>query len=104
MAVERAGVLPASPVYHDTVFAGVPAVSVVACVNGTVGGLATTRIGGLASSMLKNSSAALSAEAAASDVAASLPTEVLSVVCRLAVVAVASAPMVNWFSPGGESV
>src|SRR5262245_1570989 len=103
-AVARAGVLPASPVYHIIVLLLVPAVSVVACVNGTVGGLATTRIGGLAASTLKNSSAALIAEAAESDVAASLPTEVVSAACRLAVVAVGLAPMVNWFSPGGDSV
>src|SRR5215468_1260380 len=100
-AVERAGVAPASPAYQLTVLRLVPAVSVVAALNGVAGGLATTRIGGL---LPKNSLAAWIDDAAASDVAASLPTEVVSAAWRLFAVAVVSAPMVNWLSPGGLDV
>src|SRR5262249_10747318 len=100
-AVERAGVGPASPVYQLTVLTLVTVVSAVAWLNGIAGGLATTRSGGL---LPKNSFAAWIAEAAASDVAASLPTAAVSAAWRLFAVAVVSAPMVNWLSPGGFAV
>src|SRR5215470_10755779 len=68
--VERAGSLPASPVYQNTVLAGVPATSAVALSNG---GPATRR-GGLAASMLKKSLAAAMVEAAGNEVCAMLVT------------------------------
>ena len=70
VAVERAGSLPVSPVYQITVLADVPAISAVAV---SKGGPAT-RCGGLLASASKKSLEAATAEAAASEVPASLPT------------------------------
>src|ERR1700752_2314803 len=95
-AVERAGSVPASPVYQITLSAAVPATSAVAVSNGGP----STRIGGLFTSALKNSLPAAMAEAAASAPPATLPTAVVSVACKLAAVAAAFAPMVNSFGPG----
>jgi hypothetical protein len=53
---------------------------------------------------LKKLLAAAMAEAAGSAVWARLPTALVSAVCRLVAVAVALAPMVNWFAPGGDAV
>ena len=55
-----------------------------------------TRCGGSA----KKSSDAAIAEAADSEVPASLPTAAVSAVCRLAAVTSLVAPMANWFGPG----
>ena len=96
VAVMRGGSLPTSPVYQDTVLAAVPATSAVAVSNGGP----TTRCG----TPSKKLSAAASAEAAVSDVLASLPTAVVSDVCRLAAVVAASTPMVNSFGPGVPDV
>src|SRR6476619_3061184 len=96
-AVERAGSVPASPVYQITLSAAVPAMSEVAESNGGP----STRMGGLFSSALKNASLAATAEAAASVLPAMRPTAVVSAACRLAAVAVVFAPMVNAFGPGG---
>src|ERR1700683_886220 len=95
-AVCSAGVLPDSPVYQNTVLALVPATSDV-----EVAGVPLTRIGGF---VLKKSLAAAIAEAAGNAVCARLATALDSAVCRLPAVAVALAPMVNWFAPGGEAV
>ena len=76
-----------------------PATSAVAVSNG--GPL--TRSGGVAASMLKNSFDACTAEAAVSDVPASLPTASFSAVRRFVAVTSEVAPMVNSLSPGGVS-
>src|SRR4051812_39656664 len=96
VAVARAGSEPLSPVYHKTVLALVPATSAVALSNGGP----ATRCGGLP----KKSLPARTAEAAISDVLASLPSELASVACRFAAVAAAVAPIVNWFAAGGDAV
>src|SRR5262245_46820579 len=98
-AVPRAGSLPPSPVYQNTVSAGVPAVSAVAVAGGPL-----TRRGGLASSMLKKSLAAASAEAADSEVRASLPRLAVMAVLRLPAVSAGVAPMVNSLGPGVAEV
>src|SRR3984957_12306354 len=95
-AVCSAGVAPDSPVYQNTVLAGVPATSDV-----EEAGVPLTRSGGFE---LKKSLAAAIAEAAGNAVCARLVIAPDSAVCRLPAVAVALAPMVNWFAPGGESV
>src|SRR5580704_5551451 len=87
-AVWRAGVAPASPVYQNTVLAGVPACSAVAVLKGGP----ATRCGGLE---LKKLPAAATADAAGSWVCAKLPTAVVSAACRLAAVAAGVAPMTN---------
>src|SRR3954452_22178228 len=81
----RAEPAPASPVYHDTVFAVVPATSAVALANGEV----PTRSGGKPKKLFD----AATAEAATSDVLASVPIDVLSAALRLAEVAAAVAPI-----------
>src|SRR4051812_2397897 len=96
VAVARGAVGPSSPMYHETVFAGVPATSVVAV---SKGGPAT-RCGGCVASVLKKSFPAATAEAAVSEVAASLPSEVVSAACKLAAVAAGVTPMANWSVPG----
>jgi len=73
VAVPRADAAPASPVYQDSVLAAVPAIRAVAVANG--GPL--TRCGGLAALLLKKLPAAATAEAAVSDVAASVVTAVV---------------------------
>ena len=65
--------MPISPVYQVTVLDAVPAASAVA-----VKGDPATRIGGWPAVTSKNMCAAAIAEAADSEVAASLPTEVVS--------------------------
>ena len=72
----------------------VPATSAVALSNGGP----ATRIGGWPASTLKKLFAAAIAEAADSEVAASLPTDVFSALRKLVEVAAVDAPMVN--SPG----
>src|SRR5947209_18044960 len=93
VAVWRAGVAPDSPVYQNTVSAGVPFCSAVALLN--VGPV--TRSGGFDE---KKSWAAATAEAAGSAVWASAPTAVASAACRLAAVSAGVVPMVNWLGPG----
>ena len=100
VAVARAGSVPSSPVYQLTVFAAVPATSAVAV---SKGGPAT-RCGGWVASMLKKSLAAATADAAESEVAASLPTEAVNAVCRFVAVTSLVAPMVNSFGPGVAEV
>src|ERR1700722_3734870 len=95
-AVCSVGVAPDSPVYQNTVLAGVPATSDV-----EEAGVPLTRSGGFE---LKKSLAAATAEAAGNAVCARLAMAPDSAVCRLPAVAVALAPMVNWLAPGGESV
>src|SRR6204780_4662168 len=95
-AVCRAGVGPDSPVYQNTVLALVPATSDV-----EEAGAPLTRSGGFE---LKKSLAAAIAEAAGNAVCARLAIAPDSAVCRLPAVALALAPMVNWFAPGGEAV
>src|ERR1700731_4330027 len=95
-AVWSAGVAPDSPVYQNTVLAGVPATSDV-----KVAGVPLTRSGGFE---LKKLLAAAIAEAAGKAVCARLAIAPDSAVCRLPAVTVALAPMVNWLAPGGESV
>src|SRR5690242_2745803 len=97
VAVCRAGSAPFSPVYQNTVLAGVPATSEVAVSNG--GPL--TRCGGFE---VKKSFDAASAEAAGNAVCARLVTAPLSAVCKLAAVSAVVVPMVNWPGPGGELV
>src|SRR3954447_25488629 len=94
--VPRAGSVPASPVYHVTVSLGVPAIRLVALSNGGP----ATRCGGWGESVLKKSFEAAIADAAVSEVLASLPIEVVSAACRLPAVADAFGPMVNWSGPG----
>src|SRR5262245_11311459 len=98
-AVPRAGSLPPSPVYQNTVSAGVPDTSAVAVAGGP-----ETRRGGLASSMLKKSLAAASAEAADSDVRASFPRPAVTAVLRLAAVSAGVAPIVNSLAVGVADV
>src|ERR1700681_2618577 len=93
VAVWRAGVLPESPVYQNTVLAAVPLTSDVAVLNGGP----FTRCGGFE---LKKLLAAATAEAAGSAVCARLPTAVVSAACKLPAVAAGVAPMANWFGPG----
>src|SRR5579864_4173316 len=95
-AVCRAGVAPDSPLYQNTVLALVPATSDVEVAGGPL-----TRSGGFE---LKKSLAAATAEAAGSAVCARLVIALVNAVCRLPAVALALAPMVNWFAPGGEAV
>src|SRR5215472_1750197 len=97
VAVCRAGSAPFSPVYQNTVLAGVPATSDVAVSNG--GPL--TRCGGFE---LKKSLAAAIAEAAGSAVCARLVTALPSAACKLAAVSAGVVPIVNWPGPGGEFV
>src|SRR5580704_10307900 len=97
VAVFRAGVLPFSPVYQNTVLAAVPLTSEVAVLNGGP----ETRCGG---SELKKLLAAATAEAAGSAVCARLVTALVNAACILAAVAVGVAPMVNWLAPGGDAV
>src|SRR5882757_6644780 len=85
-AVPRAGSGPVSPVYQESVFAGVPAMSDVAVLNG--GPL--TRCGGV---LVKNSLDAFRAEAATSAPFASAPTAVVKAALRLAALAVLLAPI-----------
>src|SRR6266540_4353883 len=92
VAVARAGSVPVSPVYQLSVSDGVPATNAVAVSNGGP----TTRCGG----SLKKSLEAATAEAAESEVPASLPTAAVSAVCRLAAVTSLVAPMANSFGPG----
>src|SRR5437588_2006513 len=61
-----------------------------------------TRIGGCPASTSKKLFAAAIAEAADSEVAASLPTAVVSEACRLAAVAFGLAPTVNAPAAGGD--
>src|SRR5947207_3351085 len=87
VAVERGGLAPFSPIYQETVSAGVPATSAVAVLNGGP----ATRCGGLA----KKSVPAAIAEAADSAVCANVSTAVVSAACRFTAVAFAVGPMVN---------
>src|SRR5262245_21178133 len=96
VAVARAGSMPISPVYQVTVSAGVPSTNAIAVSNGGP----ATRCGGWPASTLKKSPAAATAEAAVSDVAASLPTAAVSAVSRLPGVRSLVARMANWFGPG----
>src|SRR6195952_4036408 len=75
----RADPAPGWPVYHDTVLAAVPDTSVVA----EPSGVAPTRFGGSP----KKSLPAATADAATSDVFASVPIEAVSAALRLADVA-----------------
>src|SRR5258705_10193995 len=97
IAVDRAALVPSSPVYQLTVLVLVPATSEVAVSNG--GPL--TRCGGFDASTLKKSLAASTAEAATNDVSASFATAAVREDCKLAAVAAGVAPMVNWFAAGG---
>src|SRR5580704_5760387 len=96
VAVCRAGVLPAPPVYQNTVLADVPATSDM-----DVAGVPLTRSGGFE---LKKLLAAATADAAGSAVCARLVMALVSAAWILLAVAFALAPMVNWFAAGGESV
>src|SRR6187399_125404 len=91
--------MPISPVYQVTVLDAVPAVSAVA-----VKGDPATRIGGWPAVTSKNMCAAATADAADSDVAASLPTDVVSAACRFVAVCAGVDPMVNSPAAGGASV
>ena len=84
------------PVYQDTVFADVPLTSDVAVLNG--GPL--TRCGGWSKKLLEVSIA----EAATSEVLATVVIDVVNAVCRLAAVAAGVAPMVKDPVGGGEVV
>src|ERR1700712_5378813 len=90
----RADPAPGWPVYHDTVLAGVPDTSVVAAPSGVV----PTRFGGSP----KKSLPAATAEAATSDVFASVPIEAVSAALRLADVAAGVAPIAKL--PAGVGV
>src|ERR1700741_529240 len=92
VAVPRAGPGPFSPVYQPTVSVGVPATSAVAVVNGGP----ATRCGGLP----KKSLLAATAEAAVSEVSASLSTAAVSAASRLSAVVPGAGAMVNSFGPG----
>src|SRR5437762_10821247 len=96
-AVPRAESVPISPVYQVTVSAEVPATRLVAVFNGGP----ATRIGGWPASTSKKLFAAAIAEAADSEVAASLPTAVVRDDWKLAAVAADVAPMVNSPAAGG---
>src|ERR1700722_296899 len=95
-AVCSAGVLPDSPVYQNTVLAGVPATRDV-----EVAGVPLTRSGGFE---LKKSLAAAIAEAAGNAGCARLVIAPHRPGCRLPAGRGGLAPMVNWFALGGESV
>src|ERR1700730_13925604 len=95
-AVPRAESVPVSPLYQLTVFAVVPATSVVA----TPSGGEPTRIGGWP----KKLSPAVTADAATSGPLASAPIEVLSAALRLAAVAVELAPMAKLLAGSGVAV
>ena len=49
---------------------------------------------------MKKLLAAATTDAAASEVSASVAMDAVTAACRLAQVAAADAPMVNWFGPG----
>src|SRR4051812_32950404 len=83
----RAGPAPFSPLYQNTVFAAVPLVSVVALASG----VPDTRCGGSA----KKSAVAAIADAATSEVLASVAIAPFSALLRLAEVAAAVAPIAN---------
>src|SRR5262249_37437678 len=74
VAVLRAGLVPASPLYQNTVLLVVPGTNDVAVLKGGP----FTRIGGLDASVLKKSLPAATAEAATSDVSASFVTAVVN--------------------------
>src|ERR1700741_419571 len=101
VAVCGAGVAPSSPGYQKPVVAVVPFDNDGAVAKLAGGPQPLTRCGG---SELKKLLAAAIAEAAGKAVCARLETAVVSADCRLAEVAFALAPMVNWPVPGGESV
>ena len=81
--------------YQNTVLAGVPSVSEVA-----VAGVPEMTCGGSEKKLL----AAAMAEAAGRAVCARLLMALVSDVCRLAAVAAAFGPIVNWFAPGDALV
>src|SRR3954452_2387991 len=83
----RAAPAPFSPLYQNTVFAAVPLVSAVALASGTP----DTRCGGSA----KKSRVAATADAATSEVLASVAIAPFSALLRLAEVAAAVAPIAN---------
>ena len=85
---------PVCPKYHDTVLAGVPDTSVVAAPSGVV----PTRFGGSP----KKSLPAATADAATSEVFASVPIDAVSAALRLPVVAAGVAPMAKL--PAGVGV
>ena len=87
--------MPSSPVYQETVLAGVPATSDVADVSAD--DEAFTRIGGSSKKLFD----AATAEAATSDPLESVLTEVVSAVLRFEAVAVESVPMANEPAGGG---
>src|SRR5262245_58394907 len=92
VAVPRAGSGPSSPVYQITVSDDVPATCVVAVVKPGPG----TRCGGLP----KKSLLAATADAAVSDVSASLSTAAVNAASRLSAVVPGAGAMVNSFRPG----
>src|SRR2546429_1969591 len=96
-AVARAGSVPVSPLYQESVFAAVPGTCAVAVANG--GPL--TRGTGLP---LKNSLDAFSADAATRAPLARPPTAVVNAALMLAAVAVELAPIRNWPACGGVVV
>src|SRR6266511_4219767 len=96
VAVPRAGSGPFSPVYQLTVSVDVPATSAVALLNAGP----TTRCGGLP----KKSLLAATADAAVSEVSASLSTAAVSAACRLSAVKSELGAMVNSFGPGVADV
>src|SRR5256885_15323902 len=96
-AVPRAGSVPVSPVYQESVFAAVPGTCVVAVANGGP----PTRGTGLPP---KNSLDAFSAEAATSAPLAMPPTAVVNAALMLAAVAVELAPIRNWPARRGLGV
>src|SRR6185437_4232752 len=77
VAVDRAGSVPVSPVYQITVLAVVPGTMPAAPKKGDD---PPTRCGGLLASALKKSLDAATADAAARDVAPSVPIEAVSAV------------------------
>src|SRR6185295_2771501 len=96
-AVPRAGSVPVSPVYQESVFAAVPGTCVVAVANGGP----PTRGTGLPP---KNSLDAFNADAATSAPLARAPTAVVNAALTLAAVAVELAPIRNWPACGGVVV
>src|SRR3978361_1679950 len=92
----RAEPAPVCPKYHDTVFAGVPDTSVVAAPSGVV----PTRCGGWP----KKSLPAATADAATSEVFASVPIEAVSAALRLADVAAGVAPIAKLPVGGGVAL
>ena len=90
--------MPSSPVYHWTVFAA-------GAGDERGRGRKWRAVDPLRRiARLKKSFAAATAEAAVSDVDASVLTPPVSADCRLVAVAAGVAPMVNWPEPGGEAV